>query len=202
MIRIVIVDDHPVVRRGIRNIVESATEMKVVGEAASADDLWATPLATCDAVILDLGIPGAVGTSVLRELKARHPGLPVLVLSIVPEEQCALRALRDGASGYITKRGAPDELVDAIRCVVSGQTYASPGVYRSTVHTGAPKLSGREVDVLRLFASGMSLTSIAARLDVSIKTVSTYRKRMLQKLQLDSSAALIRYAIDEQLVEQ
>jgi two-component system invasion response regulator UvrY len=212
LIRIVIVDDHPIVRNGLRNIVEAEPDLTVVAEAATAEELRSAPaLADCDVVVLDLAIPGAVGLSVLKELRARCAALPILMLSITPEEQFAMRALRAGASGYLTKRSAPDQLVDAIRRVAAGGIYVSVAMSRVLAsealrpparrRSGHNQLSDRELEVLRLLASGLSPTRIGAQLSVSIKTISTYRKRLLTKLGLDSNAGLIRYAIEERLIE-
>ncbi len=211
VIRIVIADDHPIVRRGLRNIVESESDFMVVGEASTADEIDNTLLDGCDVLVLDLSMPGAVGLSVLKDVRLRSPALPILILSMTPEEQFALRALRAGASGYITKRSAPDMLVDAIRRVIGGGVYVSVAVSRmlaaealrpaARTRSMHSRLSDRELEILQLFASGMSSTKIAAHLDISVKTVSTHRKRLLTKLGLDSNAALIRFAIREQIVE-
>jgi DNA-binding NarL/FixJ family response regulator len=207
-----IADDHPIVRKGLCQIVQSAPELDVVAEAATADEvLTATRTIGFDVVVLDLGLPGAVGLSVLKQLREELPNVPVLILSIAPEDQFGVRAVKAGAAGYVPKRSAPDQLVDAIRRVASGgmhvsrttgQTLAQEAL-RPPVRTGAAAhvLSDRELEVLRLMASGTSGTAIARVLQVSPKTVSTYRRRLLTKLGLDSTASLIRYAVDQQIVD-
>lgn len=185
--------------------------MTVVAEAASADEVHGADLNACDVLVLDLAIPGAVGLSVLREARRRCPSLPILILSVTPEEQFAVRALHAGASGYLTKRTAPEQLVEAIRRVLAGGVYMSVAISRElaaealrpAVRTrpGAARLSERELEVLQLLGSGVSPTKIATRLGVSVKTISTHRARLLTKLGLDSNAALIRYALHEHLID-
>jgi two-component system, NarL family, invasion response regulator UvrY len=210
-IRIVIADDHPIVRRGLCNIVEAEPDLVVISEAATAEEVRTSPLEACDLLVLDLAMPGAVGLSVLKELRGRVPALPILILSITPEEQFALRALRAGASGYLTKRSAPDQLVEAIRFVVRGGIYLSRAMSLALANEAlragprprfsATRLSERELDVLHRLASGRSATAIAAELGISVKTVSTYRRRLLAKIGGESTVALIRYAIREGIVE-
>lgn len=206
-----IADDHPIVRRGLRNIVASERDLEVVAEAENAAEVLETAARTeCDVVVLDLSMPGASGLSVLKELRRQHPRIAVLVLSVAPEDQFALRAVKAGAAGYLTKRSAPDQLVDAIRCVIKGGLHLSVATGRSLVDealrpeprrsAGWARLSDRELEVLRLLASGMSATRIGKELGVSVKTVSTHRTRLLTKLDLDSTAALVRYAIAEGLI--
>lgn len=210
--RVLIVDDHPIVRRGLCQVLNGAADLEVVAEAATADDALAAVRETpCDVVVLDLSVPGAVGLSLVKALRACAPRVPVLILSMAPENQFGARAIRAGAAGYVAKRSAPEHLVDAIRRVVAGGLYVSAhvgqalaaDVLRPLPRAGVrpPVLSDREVDVLRMLAGGMAGTAIAAALQVSPKTVSTYRRRVLTKLRLDSTASLIRYAIDHHIVD-
>lgn len=210
--RILIADDHPIVRRGLRDIVESEKDLEVVGEAETAVEALEHAARTeCDVVVLDLSMPGASGLSVLKELRRRHPRIAVLVLSVAPEEQFALRAIKAGAAGYLTKRSAPDQLVEAIRCVIKGGLHVNLATGRSLVNEALrpeprrsarwARLSDRELEILRLLASGMTATRIGQHLGVSVKTVSTHRKRLLTKLDLDSTAGLVRYALTEGLIQ-
>jgi DNA-binding NarL/FixJ family response regulator len=210
-IRIVVADDHPIVAQGLCRLAEAERDITVVAQPATIDALWQTPLETCHVVVLDLSMPGAQGLSALRELRIRYPHISVLVLSVAPEEQFALRVFRAGAAGYLPKRSAPEALVEAIRRVAAGGIYTSIIVSRQlaiaalrpalTTRSTSNLLSDREIDVLRLYAGGLSATRIAVELSLSIKTVSTYRKRLLEKLGLSSTAALIRYAIHEHLID-
>lgn len=212
MIRILIADDHAVVRRGLRQIVSEEPDLVVDGEAHSGQE--ALTLAReqhWDLVMLDISMPGRGGLDVLKELKQERPGLPVLVLSMHPEEQFAVRALRLGASGYMTKDSAPEELVRAIRKVVTGGRYVSASLAERLAGNLAPErqaerplhevLSEREFLVMRLIASGKSVTDIANELALSVKTISTYRARILEKMGMKSNAELTRYAISNQLVD-
>jgi DNA-binding NarL/FixJ family response regulator len=211
-VRILIADDHPIVRSGLRQIVEGDRGCQVVAEAATADEtLSAAQRSACDVIVLDLGLPGAVGLSVLKALRTTVPHVPVLILSTAPEDQFGTRAIRAGAAGYISKRSAADQLVTAIRIVASGGLYVSPAIglrlaqdlLRPPARVGpdAFRLSDRELEVLRLLGAGMSGEGIAVHLSISAKTVSTYRRRLLTKLGLDSTAALIRYAIEQGILD-
>lgn len=208
MINVVIADDHPVVRAGLRQIVAGQPDMQVVAEAADGDGL-ATALqrTPADVVLLDLTMPGAPFPGLLKHVLARYPTLRVLVMSMHPEDQFAGRALREGAAGYLTKERTPQDLIEAIRKVVRGGTYVSPmlaerlaaaldGRHPTVAHEA---LSDREYEVLRLIGTGKTVGEIAVQLSLSPKTVSTYRTRILQKLRLHTSAELIRYALQHQL---
>ncbi len=210
--RIIIADDHPIVRRGLRQIIEASPELQVVAEAGTAEEaLTAAEQHPCDVVVLDLSLPGADGLSVLKALRLRLPQVPVLILSMAPEEQFGARTIRAGAAGFISKRVTAEHLIDAIRRVVAGGLYVSATTGQALARdlllpppragAGAFRLSDREIDVLRLLASGRSGEDIAAHLGISGKTVSTYRKRLLTKLGVDSTAALIRYAIEHDIVD-
>ena len=209
MIRVLIADDHPVVRRGLRQIVEEEPDMSVGGEAASAGEARAQVHADgFDVVVLDLSMPGAHGVDLLQELHAERPELPILVLSIHPEEQYALRCLKAGARGYIHKQSAGDELVGAIRTVIAHRRYLSDALAESLLREAAPDhraphetLSTREYQVLTRLAGGASVTDIAGEMKLSVKTVSTYRTRMLDKLGVHSNAEATRYALEHQLLD-
>ena len=206
--RILVCDDHPIVRRGLREILEQAGAPVTVGEAASAaEGLALARKQSWDTVVLDITIPGRGGLELLKELKSERPDVPVLVLSVHPAEQYAVRVLRAGASGYLTKESAPEELLTAIRHIVRGGRYISPSVGETLADDlGRPAeqlphhgLSDREFEIMRLLASGKRVSEIAEQLHLSLKTVSTYRARVLQKLNLRTTAEIMRYAIKHDL---
>jgi two-component system, NarL family, invasion response regulator UvrY len=208
--RILICDDHPIVRKGLREILQAEGNAIVIGEAANAQD--ALDLARkqpWDAVVLDITMPGRSGLEFLKQLREERPNLPVLVLSVHPAEQYARRVLRAGASGYLTKESVPDELLTAVRRIVRGGRYISPSVAealaadlaRSDDELPHQGLSDREFEILRLVASGKRPSEIADELHLSVKTVSTHRARVLQKLNLRTTAQLMRYAVKHSLVD-
>jgi DNA-binding NarL/FixJ family response regulator len=210
MIKVVVVDDHAVVREGLKRIVSESGGMTVTGEAADGHEaLRVIKSEPCDVVLLDITMPNKSGLDVLKELHTESPRLPVLVLSMHPEDQYAVRVLRAGAAGYVTKESAPAKLVQAIRKVVRGGKYVSPSLAERLVFDlGADKdkaphelLSDREYQVLCLISSGKTVTQIANELALSIKTVSTYRVRILEKLKMKNNAEMTRYAIQEGLVD-
>jgi two-component system, NarL family, invasion response regulator UvrY len=210
MIRVLIADDHAVVRQGLKQILGDTPEMVVAGEAANGQEVLDRVRAeTWDVVVLDISMPDRSGLDILKQLRSERPKLPVLVLSMYSEDQYALRVLSAGASGYLTKDSAPDELVKAIRKVVSGGRYVSAFLAEKLAfEIGADSnklphetLSDREFQVLRLIAAGNSVTEIAAELYLSPKTVSTYRARLLQKMNLTTNAELIHYAIQNHLID-
>lgn len=210
MIRALIADDHAVVREGIRRILEQAQDITVSGEAANGQKLLAlVAKANWDVLIMDLSMPGLSGLEALREVRRQRPNLPVLILSMYAEDQYAVRALAAGASGYINKSSPPDDLIKAIRTVVSGRRYISPEVAECLAShvdessAGAPheRLSNREYQVLRLIASGMSGKAIAKELCLSIKTIGTFRRRVLDKLELRNNADIARYAVQHNLLD-
>jgi len=209
MIRILIGDDHIVVRRGLQQILSDEPDMSVVGEAHNAQEVLALVRKQhWDLVVLDISMPGRSGLDIIEELKHERPKLPVLILSMYPEDRYAVRALRVGAAGYLTKESAPEELVKAIRKVVSGGRYVSPPLAEKlacalSTDTGRPlheTLSNRELQVLCMIGSGKSVGAIAAELSLSVKTISTYRARILEKMTLKNNAELIRYALQNRLV--
>jgi DNA-binding NarL/FixJ family response regulator len=208
VITVVIADDHPVVRAGLRQIVAAQPDMQVAGEAADGDGVLTVLAASrADVLLLDLTMPGAPFPALLKHVRARHPGVRVLVMSMHPEDQFAGRALREGAAGYLTKERTPQDLVEAIRRVARGGTYVSPDFAEQLAASldgrrpalAHEALSDREHEVLRLIGAGKTVGEIAAQLTLSPKTVSTYRTRILQKLGLRTSAELIRYALQHQL---
>lgn len=210
MIRILIADDHAVVRRGLAQIVREAGDIEVAGEAGDYAGVMAfLHAAEVDVVLLDISMPGRSGLEILKSLRERYAKLPVLILSMFPEDQYALRALKLGASGYLTKDSAPQLLVDAIRAAAAGRRYVSPELalllanYVSGPDERAPheRLSDREFETLRLIAAGRKLSDIAEALHLSPKTVSVYRARVMEKMQLKSNAELTHYAVRHGLIE-
>ncbi|MBE7557030.1 MAG: response regulator transcription factor [Anaerolineales bacterium] len=210
MIKVLIADDHPIVRQGLRQILSETADMVVAGEAVNGQEaLDQVRAGGWDVLVLDITMPGRSGFDILKEVKCEQPDLPVLVLSIHAEEQLAVRVLKAGASGYVTKENAPNELVRAIRKVVSGGRYVSPGLAESLAFgldatSDRPRhetLSDREFQVMQLMAGGKTLAEIAEVLSLSAKTVSTYRTRLLEKLNLKTNAELMRYAIENRLIE-
>lgn len=210
MIRLAILDDHAIVRRGMRQVVSEAGDIEVVGEAGNYAELTALlRTIACDVLLLDVAMPGKSGIDVLKSLREQHPKLRVLILSMYPEDQYALRALRAGAAGYLTKSSAPEKLLGAIRQVAAGRRYITPqfaetlaaSVAEPSHRAGHELLSDREFQTLRLIAAGRKLSEVAAELALSPKTVSVYRARVLDKLKLRTNADLAKYAVQNGLVE-
>ncbi|MCA3194115.1 MULTISPECIES: response regulator [unclassified Cupriavidus] len=207
MIRVVIADDHAVVRNGLRHILEREDDVEVVGEAAKGSEVpQVLRETTPDVILLDLSMPGRSGLELVRHVRTEYPASRVLVLTMHAEEQYVVRAFRAGAAGYLTKDSAANDLIAALRKVATGGTYVSPEMAEKLAlgvqeQTDAPhaSLSDRELEVYRRIVNGESLTEIAEALCVSAKTVSTYKMRLLEKLQLRSDAALVRYAIEANL---
>lgn len=209
MIRILVADDHAIVREGLKQIVADTDDIVVVDEASSGQEALNKVLENYyDVVVLDIGLPDMNGLDVLKELKRRRPEIRVLILSIYPEDQYAIRALRAGASGYLTKESVPEELVAAIRRVSTGHKYISSflaeklayGLEATGEKLSHQTLSDREFQVMCLIASGKSVGEIAEALFLSVKTISTYRTRVLQKIGVRNSVELTRYAIENRLV--
>ena len=210
MIKIIIADDHPIVRAGMKQIIAEAADLVVADEADDGHKLLKkTRKGNFDVVILDITMPHMDGLDVLKQLKIEKPKLPVIVLSIHPEDQYALRVLKAGAAGYVTKASAPDELINAIRKVCRGGKYISPAIaeklafqldanFKEMPHES---LSDREYQVLCMLASGKTVTEMADELALSVKTISTYRARILEKMDMKNNAELIHYAIQNQLVD-
>lgn len=210
MIRILVADDHAIVREGLKQIVADTPDMVVSGEAADGQAVFdLVSKDDWDVVLLDIGMPGRGGVDILKQLKDERPKLPVLILSMYPEEQYAVRCLKAGASGYLTKESAPDELVTAIRKVTTGGRYVSASLaeklaFDLQIDTEKPLhelLSDREYQVMLLIASGKTVSEIADKLSLSVKTISTYRSRILEKMRIKSNLELMHYAIKHGLVE-
>ncbi len=209
MIRILIADDHPIVRRGLKQILSDEPDMAVPGEARDANEvLDLVQRGVWDILILDITMPGKSGLDVLKDLKQKYPKLPVLVLSIHPEDQYAVRALRTGAAGYLTKESAPEELVKAIRTILNRGKYVSASLaerlafeLESDGKASHLRLSNREYQVMLMIAGGMRLSDIATEMALSVKTISTYRSRILEKMNFKSNAEITHYAIKNLLVE-
>src|SRR5438093_9396301 len=210
MIKIVVVDDHAVVREGLKRIISENPGMAVTGEAGDGHEaLKIIQNQPCDVVLLDITMPNRSGLDVLKQLHSELPRLPVLVLSMHSEDQYAVRVLRAGAAGYLTKESAPAKLVQAIRKVVRGGKYVSPTLAEKLVYdldgdsSKAPHqiLSDREYQVLCMIASGKTVTMIGEELALSVKTISTYRVSILEKLNMKNTAEMRRYAIKEGLVD-
>ncbi len=208
MIRVLIADDHAIVRKGFQQIVNETPDMRVVGEASNGQEiLEKVRELDCDVLVLDISMPRFSGLESLREIRYLRPDLPVLILSMHSEDQYAIRSLKAGAAGYLNKETAVDELVGAIRKVVSGGKYLSvSAAEKIALEIGnnsdkAPheRLSNREYSVLLMIGGGKSISEIAEELSLSVKTVSTYRTRILEKMGLNTNADLIRYVIENNL---
>lgn len=212
MINILLADDHPYLRRGLQQILIDAFPGAMIGEASNVPELLEQAQKhRWDVVVLDLAMPGRGGLEGLHELKRLLPHLPVMVLSVHPEDQFAVRVLRAGGAGYLTKESAPQELVQAIKVISRGGKYITPkaaellashlhqrGDHDQPLHSS---LSDREDQVFRLIAGGRTITEIADQLSLSIKTISTYRTRILEKLNLKTNADLARYAVQHHLLK-
>jgi DNA-binding NarL/FixJ family response regulator len=210
MIRVLVADDHAIVRSGLRRILDQTSDIAVEGEAASSAELW--PL-VCegrwDAVVLDVNLPGRSGLEMLADIKRERPELPVLILTVYSEEQYAVRALKAGASGFLTKESAPERLIEAVRKVAQGGHFITPEVADRLAmsvargNEGPPheSLSDREFQILKMIASGKTVSQIGRELSLSVKTISTHRTRILKKMKMKTNAELIHYAIRNKLVE-
>lgn len=210
MLRVLIADDHAVVRQGLRQILAEIPELSAVGEAQNGeealDQVRAEPW---DVLVLDMSMPGRGGLDVLKDVRRERPQTRVLVLSMHPEDQFAVRLLKAGAAGYLTKESAPEELVAAVRKVMTGGKYISATLAeklafdmdRDNDRPAYETLSDREFQVLRMLATGKTVQQIAGELMLSAKTISTYRARILDKMNVRTNAELIHYAIQNQLIE-
>jgi two-component system invasion response regulator UvrY len=210
MIKILIADDHAVVRRGLREILTETSDMLVGGEAATAPEVrqlvreqrW-------DVVVLDLNMPGGSGLELLGELRRESPGVRVLVLTVSQENQYAVRAIRAGAAGFLTKESAPEKLIEAVRKIAAGGRYVSPELGETLASLvageaeGAPheRLSDQEFEVFKMLASGRTVSQVAQELALSVKTVSTHRTRILKKMEMNTNAELTHYAVKNHIVE-
>jgi DNA-binding NarL/FixJ family response regulator len=210
LIRVLIADDHAIVRRGVRQILEETSDIEVTGEAASASELWPKVRdGRFDAVVLDVNLPGRSGLELLGDIKRERPELPVLILTVHSEDQYAVRALKAGASGFLTKESAPEKLVDAVRKIAEGRRFITPEVAEKLATSVArgekgplhDALSDREFQILKMIASGKTVSEIGRELALSVKTISTHRTRILKKMNLKTNSELTHYAIRNGLVE-
>jgi len=210
MIRILIADDHPLFREGLKHLLAGCPDFTVAGEASNGQEVlekaWNNEY---DMVLLDIAMPGTPGLEVLKQLKHEKPKLPVLVLSMYPEEQYAVRVIKAGASGYLTKESASEELVTAIRRISGGRKYITSSIAERLADDVEPTaekplhdtLSDRELEVFRMIAAGKTATNIAGELFLSVKTISTYRSRILEKMKMKTNAELIHYAIKHNMFD-
>lgn len=210
MIDVIIVDDHALIRAGVKKTLSGEPDMRLVGEANNVAELFKIlGHVNASIILLDISMPGESGLDALKELRQKQPHLPVLILSFHPEERFAVRALKAGAAGYITKESATEELVQAVRKVAGGGIYVSAALgeqLASELQGKSDKLphetlTDREFQVMRLFAQGKKSSEIAEQLSVSASTVNTYRVRLLQKMKMQSDVDLSRYAVEHGLIE-
>ena len=209
MLKVLIADDHPVVRQGVKQILAEDLQLKQFGEARNAREvLENVSKKKWDILILDINLPDMNGLEILRQLKKVHPDLPVLVLTVFDEDQIAIRVLKAGASGFVTKETMPNELISAVKKIHSGGKYVSPSlaeklvfnIYAEDEKPVHHKLSNREYQVICLIAAGKSVKQIAEELYLSIQTIRTYRTRILEKMEMNTDAELIHYAIQHGLI--
>jgi two-component system, NarL family, invasion response regulator UvrY len=210
MIRVFIIDDHAIVREGVKRIISDAADIEAAGESGNGPEALPAILGGggYDVVLLDLNLPGMDGLEVLRRIKTGKPSLPVIILSIYPEEDYALRAYREGASGYVTKGSLPSDLIKAIRKAAGGKRYISEALQERLMGdiTGTStmlpheSLSSREYDVFRMIVSGKAVKEMAGALSLAPTTVSSYRARVLEKMGMKTNVELVRYALDHHLM--
>ncbi len=209
MIRILVADDHPLLRSGLKQVLSLEPDLEVIGEAENSDQvLRLVKDENFDVLVLDLSMPGRGGLDVLRDIRRENPSLPILILSMHSEDQFAVRAIKAGANGYVSKDTAGTEVVKAIRKVITGKKYVSPSLAEMLANAldhdaerpPHEMLSDREFQVMCKIASGMTVSQIAAEVALSVKTVSTYRARVLEKMNMHNNAELTRYAIQNGLV--
>ena len=210
MIEVLIVDDHPLIRKGLKQILVDESDIAVTGEASDVHEVMEIlRKKKFDLVLLDISLKNRSGMDLLPQLKSEYPRMPVLVLSMFPEDQYAVRVLRAGAAGYVTKESAPTQLVDAIRKTASGGKFVSPLLAEklaSALETGFDDLphktlSDREFEVLTMIGSGKTVTEIAELLSLSVKTITTYRARILEKMGMKNNAQLVSYVYKHNLLE-
>jgi two-component system, NarL family, invasion response regulator UvrY len=210
VIKVLVADDHAIVRRGLREILSETPDILVGGEAATVQEVMAAVHAErWTVVLLDLSLPGGTGLGLLSDLRREYPDLPVLILTVQPEDQYAVRAIRAGAAGFLTKESAPDRLIEAVRKVARGGRYVSAELAETlaSVLAGDSKkephelLSNREFEILKLLASGKTVSKVAEELSLSVKTVSTHRTRILKKMGMKTTAELTHYAVRNHIVE-
>ncbi len=207
-IRVVVADDHPILRAGLVSVLNASSDLRVVAEAGNgAEVLRSIRDVSFDVLLLDVSMPGKSGLDLLRQIRKDHPRLPILIVSSHPEDQYALRAIRAGASGYLTKMSAPADLVSAVRTVANGRKFITPAlaelladhIERPDDGTPHESLSDREFQTLKMIAAGHSLTEIGEVLCISVKTVSVYRSRVLEKMRMKSNVELTRYVVEHGL---
>ena len=210
MLRILIADDHPIVRQGLGQLISKTADMIVADEASNGSEVLDKARAShCDVLLLDISMPGLHGLDIIRQLKKENPKLPILILSMHSEEQYAVRAFRAGASGYLTKQSAPDELLAAIRKVSIGGKYVSSSLAEKLagdLEIGAGNLphetlSNREYQVMLMISEGKTVAEIAEVLSLSVQTISTYRSRIMQKMQMKNNVELANYAVRNRLLD-
>ncbi len=210
MIKIFIADDHPLVRKGVKEILEEEIDLKVIGDAAYPHEvLEGLRREEPDILVTDLTMPGRSGLDLISDIRQLFPKLPILVLTMHPEERFAVRALKAGAYGYLTKDTKPEELIKAVRQVVTGRKYITPSLAeklatelnRDQDKKPHETLSDREFQIMRLIASGKKVSEIGDKLSISIRTVNTYRARILFKMNMKSNAELTLYAIENHLID-
>jgi DNA-binding NarL/FixJ family response regulator len=210
MIRVVVADDHPIVREGLKQLLSAAGDLAVVGEAQNGQEVIERVRTTeFDVLLLDMSMPGKSGIELIKQVHAEKPKLRILVLSMHEEEQYAVRAIKAGAAGYLTKESATAQLVSAIRKVAGGGAFITDSVAQQLALGAMPQtegpphraLSDREFQVFRELVSGKAVSDIAAQLNLSVKTVSTHKARIMQKMNMSNPAELIRYAIQHRLVD-
>ena len=210
IIKIIIADDHPLFRRGLKHALEETPDIEVIGEASNGDSLLSMIKSdNLDMVLLDISMPGKSGLDLLKQLKSEHSKLPILILSVYPEEQYAVRFIKAGASGYLTKESAAEKLAEAIRKIAAGGKYASTAIIEKLAFDFSDSdkplhetLSDREYQVFGMISIGKSLTEIGVDLSLSVKTISTHRTRILEKMKMKKNAELIHYAITRNLLEK
>jgi DNA-binding NarL/FixJ family response regulator len=210
MIKVLVADDHVVVRRGLRQILAETPDIIVAGEAETTDEVMRLILGeTWTAVVLDIKLRGGSGLELLGWIRRERPQLPVLILTVYPEDQYAVRAIKAGAAGFLTKESAPEKLIEAVRKVAGGGRYVSPELAEALASlfagetAGLPheRLSDREFEVMKMLASGKTVSEVALELSLSVKTVSTHRTRILRKMNMRTNAELTQYAVRGGLVE-
>lgn len=210
MIKVLVADDHVVVRRGLRQILAETPDIIVSGEAETADEVMRLILAEpWSAIVLDIKLRSGSGLELLTWIRRERPQLPVLILTVYPEDQYAVRAIKAGAAGFLTKESAPDKLIEAVRKVASGGRYVSPELAEAlaSIFAGEAKglpherLSDREFEIMKMLASGKTVSQVALELALSVKTVSTHRTRILKKMDMRTNAELTHYAVRGGLVE-
>jgi two-component system invasion response regulator UvrY len=210
MIKVLVADDHAIVRRGLEQILADTPDIVAGGEAGTAQEVMKLVREQrWTAVVLDISLPGSTGLELLADIKREKPDLPVLILTAYPEEQYAVRAIRAGASGFLTKESAPEKLIEALRKVAGGGRYVSAELAETLASllagetSGAPheRLSDREFEVFKMLSSGKTVSQVAHELSLSVKTVSTHRTRILKKMEMKTNAELTHYAMRNRLVE-